>query len=181
MRLQILRHAIPLTNGCLAGRTDVDADCSNSDAFTYIRRRIGSPEKILCSPAKRCIQTAAGLGITTPETHPDLWEQDYGDWEGKSYGDLPDLGQLAPDELAAHRPKTGESFNDMSARVLPVLQSLQTDTLIIAHAGIVRVALSMVVGANALSFSVDPLSLTTLRNSGGGWAIEHVNLTAPES
>lgn len=179
MRLQILRHAHPLTNGRLAGRLDVDADCHDSAAFTYIRNRIGKAGQVISSPAKRCLQTAEALGFSHPETYPDLWEQDYGDWEGKLYTDLPDLGALPAAELAPYRPAGGESFDDMAARVIPVLQALESDTLIAAHAGTVRAALSMVVGANALSFSVAPLSLTILRKSGADWAIETVNLTAP--
>lgn len=138
---------------------------------------IGMPGQVISSPARRCLQTAGALGFPTPATNPALWEQDYGDWEGRRYEDLPDLGRLTPQELAVHRPDGGESFDDMTARVLPELRGLQGDTLIIAHAGTVRAALSLVIGAAALSFSISPLSLTVMRYS-GEWSVEAVNLTA---
>ena len=178
MRLRLLRHAPPLNDGCLAGRRDIDADCKDSQVFVRMRAMIGEPELVLCSPAQRCQQTAGALGLTPDRYEPDLWEQDYGDWEGKRFEDLPDLGSMEPIELAAHRPDTGESFNDMAARVQPVLQSLTDDTLVVAHAGTVRAALSMAVGAAALSFSVSPLSLTIMRRTQQGWAVAAVNLTA---
>lgn len=176
MRLRLLRHAPPLNDGCLAGRRDIDADCGNPQVFARMRAMIGEPGLILCSPAQRCQQTANALDLTPDRYEPDLWEQDYGDWEGQHFEGLPDLGAMEPKELAAYRPDTGESFNDMAARVLPVLQRLADDTLIVAHAGTVRAALSMTVGPAALSFSVSPLSLTIMRRTKRGWAVEAVNL-----
>lgn len=178
MRLKLLRHAPPLTGGRLAGRRDVNADCTDSTVCARMRHMIGDPGQVICSPAQRCLQTAAALGLDIAGTNPAIWEQDYGDWEGLRYEDLPDLGDLDPERIAAHRPEGGESFNDMTARVLPELQALSDDTLIVAHAGTVRAALSLVVGAAALSFSVAPLSLTIMRNTGNAWAVEAVNLTA---
>ncbi len=178
-RLLILRHAAPLTGGRLAGRTDVDADCSDAADFDWIRARIGQIGHVLSSPARRCLQTAEALSMPPHATSQALWEQDYGAWEGLAYGDLPDLGPLPPARLSRHRPAGGESFDDMAARVLTELRLIDRDTLIVGHAGTVRAALSMVVGPAALSFAVAPLSLTVLRRAGDDWAVEFVNVTAP--
>lgn len=177
IRLCLIRHAPALTDGCLAGRRDVDADCSDLDHLTRLRRYIlgFAPEQILSSPAKRCLQTSAALGLT-PRIIPDLPEQDFGQWEGMPYADLPDLGPLPAGDLARHRPPHGESFTDMIARVRPTLDSITRPTVIIAHAGTVRVALSMVVGDAALSFGVDPLSTTVLIRAGTDWSVQHVNV-----
>lgn len=179
MRILILRHAPPLTDGRLAGRTDVEADCGDAVAFHWIRDRIGVVGSVITSPARRCMQTAAALGLPAHAINPALWEQDYGAWEGLEYSALPDLGPLPAADLARHRPEGGESFEDMAARVQPVLESLSADTLIIGHAGTVRAGLSLVVGHAALSFSVAPLSLTVLHREGTDWAVETVNVTAP--
>ncbi|MFV0385060.1 histidine phosphatase family protein [Paracoccus sp. (in: a-proteobacteria)] len=179
MRLQILRHAPPQNAARLTGRRDIDADCSDGAAFSRVARLIGAAPHVLCSPARRCLQTAAGLGLNDPDTDPALWEQDFGVWEGTPYADLPDLGEQSVAELATMRPEGGESFHDMADRVRPALESLARDTLVIAHAGTVRVALSMVIGPAALSFSVAPLSLTTMRRTPSGWAVEAVNVTCP--
>lgn len=178
-RILILRHAPPLTGGTLAGRRDVDADCSGTADFAWMRERIGAVGQIVSSPARRCIQTLGALGLDADRTCPDLWEQDYGAWEGLAYADLPDLGPLTVAELALHRPDGGESFQDMTARVLPGLLALDRDTLVVGHAGTVRAGLSLVVGHAALSFHVAPLSLTILHRADDAWAVEAVNLTAP--
>lgn len=178
MRVMILRHAPPLTGGRLCGRTEVDADCSDRAALAAVAARAGEAQ-VIASPARRCVQTAEAMGVIPARLDPALWEQDYGAWEGQRYADLPDLGPLPPEALAAHRPPGGESFRDMAARVRPVLESLSRETLLIAHAGTVRAGLAMVVGDAALSFSVAPLSLTVLRRAGDVWAVEAVNLTWP--
>ena len=174
-RLLIARHA-PLARPGLAGRRDVAADCSDHAALRWLAGQLaGMP--LLSSPALRCRQTCAALGIS-PEYHPALWEQDFGQWEEPGTV-IPDLGPLPVAELAAHRPPGGESFLDMAARVRPLLTKAQGTTAIIAHAGTARAALAMVIGPAALSFSIAPLSLTILTRTPGGWAVEAVNRVAP--
>lgn len=177
MLLTIVRHAPPLTDGRLAGRRDVMADTSDSQAFARVAARLNTNAQVIASPAQRCLQTATALGLTPDQTHQDLWEQDYGAWEGLAYADLPDLGALPMADLAQHRPEDGESFLDMAARVQPFLCGLNQDSVIVAHAGTARAALAMVVGPAALSFAIAPLSLTILRRAGPDWSVEAVNLT----
>lgn len=175
MRLFLIRHAPPLNDGCLAGRRDIDADCADRGAFDRMRAALPAGAAHWASPARRCRQTAAALGLT-PQVFAALWEQDYGRWEGLPFAQLPDLGALPPPDLAAHRPEGGESFNDMARRAqAQIVQAGGGDTVIVAHAGTVRAALSLVVGPAALSFSVAPLSLTVMRRAGDDWAIEQVN------
>lgn len=175
--ITLIRHAPPLTEGRLAGRRDVAADCGDRAAFARLRLRLPQDTQTLCSPARRCLQTAATLGLAAV---PDdaLWEQDYGAWEGLLYEELPDIGRCDPTTLAAHRPRNGESFDDMAARVLPLLKALSQDTVIVAHAGTVRAGLSLVVGAAALCFSVAPLSMTVLNRAGEDWAVVCANVMA---
>lgn len=177
MRLTILRHAPSLAQGRMAGRRDVPADCRDRAALDRVAARL-DPVRVLCSPALRCLQTAEALELSPARLEPDLWEQDLGAWEGLSPAALPDLGPLSAADLARHRPEGGESFEDMARRVIPHLQALREDTLVVAHAGTVRAALSMVVGPAALSFAAAPLSLTVLVRAGGAWSVEGVNLRA---
>lgn len=176
-RLFLIRHATPLNEGRLAGRRDVAADCSDTRAFAAVAARLPGEAAIWCSPALRCRMTAEGLGLGQPQLHEALWEQDYGAWEGVPFDQLPDLGQMAPPELVRHCPEGGESFSDMTLRVLPQLAMATGDTVVVAHAGTVRAALSMVVGPAALSFTVSPLSLTVLRRAGTDWSVDLVNWT----
>jgi alpha-ribazole phosphatase len=135
------------------------------------------------SPALRCRQTARALwpDIIAPDLDDDLWEQDFGHWDGVDYARLPDLGSLSPLALASHRPPGGESFADLCARVAPAIKRAIGSggrIAIVAHAGTVRAALALATGAipNALAFEVDPLSVTRLRYfPNGSWSVIAVN------
>ncbi|GLS86539.1 hypothetical protein GCM10010873_15130 [Cypionkella aquatica] len=180
--LLLIRHAPAVTEGRMAGRRDVAADCSNALAFAALRGAIGQADHILISPALRCVQTAATLWPdASPVQDPRLWEQDFGAWEGVPYSDLPDLGPLSPADLAAHRPPQGESFLDLSARCTPALQDaikLGGRVVIVAHAGVIRAALGLALAApeQGLRFQIAPVSLTSLiALPGGAFSIAGVN------
>lgn len=180
--IMLIRHAPALTEGRMAGRRDVAADCSDALAFAALRGAMGVPDHCWISPALRCVQTAA---VLWPELAPPqdarLWEQDFGAWEGVAFTDLPDLGVLSAVELAAHRPPEGESFLDLYDRVTPALgdaAALGGRVVIIAHAGVIRAALGLALGAPArgLAFQIAPLSLTTIvALPGGAFSIAGVN------
>lgn len=179
-RLIFLRHA-PLPQGIgLAGRRDISAVIPPETAFLPLREKIASlaPVGCLTSPARRCVETARALGVDAT-SEPALWEQDFGAWEGLQPQDLPDLGPLSMDELAKHRAENGESFSDMSLRVNGFIKSIDADSLIVAHAGTARAALSLIIGPAALSFAIAPLSLTVINGQPGAWAVEMVNWVAP--
>jgi len=166
----------------MAGRRDVAADCSNTAAIDALRARvnIGANDTLHASPALRCMQTAAALWDVSPRQDPSLREQDFGDWEGAPYANLPDIGPLAQHALAAFTPPNGESFDALCARATPALLALPAGRhIIVAHAGIVRTAIGLALGAAhlGLGFSVAPLSLTRLSRdlATGTWAIHAVN------
>lgn len=178
--LILVRHA-PLADPTrLFGRTDATADLSDKDALAALRAALPEPALLLSSPAKRCRATAAALFDRAPETDPDLWEQDFGDWEGRAYTDLPDLGPLTDDALACHRPPGGESFRDLTARTARALARITgpDPVVIVAHAGTIRAALSSALGGTptALRFEIPTLSTTALtRLPDGSFAIRWVN------
>lgn len=181
-RLIVIRHAPALHGGRMAGRRDVPADLSDAVALDWARAALARAgvERAISSPAQRCVATAAALGWAAP-SDARLWEQDFGAWEGVAFADLPDLGPLEAPALAAHRPPGGESFADLCGRVAPALNGIAAGggcVAVFAHAGVVRAALALALGAvpPALAFEVAPLSLTELRAlPGGGWSIARVN------
>ena len=177
MLLYLVRHAPAIDRSRLTGRRDVPADCSDTAAFAAFRARLPTGAAVWSSPAHRCRMTVAALGLGMADTHSDLWEQDFGAWEGLPYQQLPDLGPLSMHALARHRPPGGESFEMMASRVRARLHQIRGDTIVVAHAGTVRAALTMVVGSASLSFVVDTLSLTVLRREAGEWSVVTVNWT----
>lgn len=183
--LILIRHAPALSEGRMAGRRDVAADCSDAAALMRLRARLDPNCRRLISPALRCRQTAAALwpDLPAPPEDPRLWEQDFGAWEDQPYADLPDLGPLSLADLAAHRPPDGESFADLAARVAPVFEALQSQSgplIILAHAGVIRAALGLALGQSCLglAFQIAPLSHTRLICAGKAWSIACVNEAA---
>ncbi|MEZ5886957.1 MAG: histidine phosphatase family protein [Paracoccaceae bacterium] len=177
--LILIRHAPTAGMGHLHGRSDVGADLTDGAALAALRDRLPRPGRLITSPARRCRETARAIWDMTPDADPRLWEQDFGDWEGKPYADLPDLGPLDPAALARHRPPGGESFEDICARIHPALIEIAQagPATLLVHAGTVRAALALALGAipPALAFDVAPLSVTRLVRHATGWQIGGVN------
>lgn len=178
----MIRHAPADTGGRLCGRTDVPVRPDHLADVEGLRRALPDPTRRVTSPALRCRQTAAVLWPGKDiGTDARLREQDFGDWDGLSHTDVPDLGPLSAGELARHRPPAGESFEDLCGRVHPALITLAGGggiVAILAHAGTVRAALALALGdtAVALAFEIAPLSVTRLRPlPGGGFTVISTN------
>lgn len=170
--LLLIRHAPSDADGRLCGRVDVPARIDGEPGIAALRGLLRGVETRVSSPARRCVQTAAaiwpdGAAVVLDER---LWEQDFGEWDGQPYTEIPDLGALPPEQLAAHRPPGGESFDDLVRRAAPALREIaeryaNAPAAVIAHAGTIRAALALVLGASgpALAFEIAPLSVTHLR------------------
>ena len=130
-----IRHApSDIERGQIAGRWDVDALIPQDDrpcpAKRHIQNLARQDSQVISSGARRCMQTAAYLGLEIDSTIPALFEQDFGLWEGKTWLGLEqDLTQQ--DRLqafwqspATSRPPKGESFLDQCKRVSAVLDQL---------------------------------------------------------
>ncbi|MEW5728733.1 MAG: histidine phosphatase family protein [Pseudomonadota bacterium] len=195
-RWWLVRHApVPCPHGRVHGRLDVACDVSDEEDFRQLARRLPANPVLVESGLMRCRQTAgalecAGLLLPPPLVEPDLVEQDFGRWQGKSWAELdaakdPDLAAFWADP-AETAPPDGESFGTMCARVARGIlrvseENPNRDILAIVHAGTVRAALAMALGldpAQALRFAVAPLSLTRIDGTHEGWRVECVNVTA---
>ena len=177
----LIRHAPALTEGRMAGRRDVAADCRDLAALADLRAAVGAFDHLWISPALRCRQTALALWPDqVGQFDARLWEQDFGEWEGVAFADLPDLGPLSAVDLATHCPPGGESFAVLCERVFAVLTdaaNLGGRVVIVAHAGPIRSGLALALGSvpTGLAFQIAPMSLTRIIASGGHWSIAGVN------
>ncbi|MDA8231961.1 MAG: histidine phosphatase family protein [Magnetospirillum sp.] len=191
-----LRHApVPCPHGRIHGRLDVTCDVSDEEDFRYLARILPVNAVLIESGLIRCRQTAggleaAGLLLPPPQIEPDLAEQDFGSWQGRSWVEL----EAAKDSFLADfwrdpagtAPPGGESFAAMVERVGEAVARLSRehagrDIVAIAHAGTVRAALAAALdlpAAQALRFSVLPLSLTRIDATHDGWRVDRVNVTA---
>lgn len=185
--LFLLRHAPADHGGRLCGRRDVSATIPQGLQIPALQQLLPADCLRISSPALRCRQSAAAIWpdcvIGSDER---LWEQDFGAHDGLAFDEIPDLGPQTLEELAHHCPPEGESFFEMVERMRPALTELSLHAqntgpvAVMAHAGIVRAALGIALGAphQGLTFDVQPLSLTRLRCMPQGFAIISVNWLA---
>jgi alpha-ribazole phosphatase len=116
-------------------------------------------------------------------------EQDFGAWTGRFHKDLeaedPEGYRAFWQDAGGNIPPGGESFADQCRRVAEAVESLGRehvgmDLIAVAHSGTIRAALVQALGltlAAGLSFVIDPLSLTRLDLTPGGWRVVAVNAT----
>jgi molybdenum cofactor cytidylyltransferase len=112
---------------------------------------------IFCSDLSRSVQTAAIIAEPhqlEPTIRKELREIDLGQWDGLSFdvvrrrypGQFEERGR----DIVNFRPPAGESFLDLTMRILPVfygiLQSVHGNLVIVGHAGINRIILCQILG-----------------------------------
>lgn len=150
-RLALLRHADTAwsVEGRIQGRSDVALLPGQA---VSLPREI-HPLKIVSSPLRRCVETAALLGCDDPEREPRLAEMHWGAWEGRRLEELrAELGEAMRENEARgwdFRPEGGESPREVLARVRPWLAEVAArgePTLAITHRGVIRVVLAEALG-----------------------------------
>lgn len=150
-RLALLRHAETAwsVEGRIQGQTDVpllpDQKIRLVDELKEMR--------IVASPLRRCVETAALLGCGAAEREPRLAEMRWGAWEGKRLAELRrELGAAMAENEARgwdFRPEGGESPREVLARVQPWLAEVAArgePTLAVTHRGVIRVVLAQALG-----------------------------------
>ena len=189
MKIHFLRHG-PTHSKRAIGWTDLPADLSDTGLLSRISENL--PEKTLCisSDLKRASDTlTAVLGERSRlKNEPRLREFHFGDWEDRSFAEIssgdPDLSRDYWSNPGTVSAPNGESWNTGSARMSAAVDELCTlsdghDILVACHFGVILTQLARFANVppkSVLSFSIDPLSLTTIELLAGGAArVERVN------
>jgi broad specificity phosphatase PhoE len=142
-----MRHGPTSWNGAkrLQGRADIELTPRTRE-FLKARRIPHEFDgwRVLCSPLKRCRETAELLGLPA-EIEPRLIEMSWGDFEGRTMSDIrAELGAaLAENESRGldFHPPNGESPRMVYARLRPLLAEIAEDgrdTLCVTHRGVFR-------------------------------------------
>jgi len=137
----------------LQGRTDLSLD---AEGRASVRGWAMPPEikalRWLTSPLKRCIETAALLGLA-PAIEPRLIEMDWGRWEGRSIAELraERQGALATEEARGLdlQPPGGESPRAVQQRLAPLLAQIAAEGVpagAVTHKGLIRAVLALATG-----------------------------------
>jgi broad specificity phosphatase PhoE len=150
--LILLRHSETAWSkaGKHTGRTDIPLTPTGEQAAAALAPVLAWRDivAVFSSPAQRAVRTAELAGLTGVKQDPDLWEWDYGGYEGLTTPQIQEQrpgwdlwrdGVIPGD--AAHPGETvqqvGERVDRVLARVEPLLAS--GDVALVAHGHVLRV------------------------------------------
>ncbi|MDC8759865.1 histidine phosphatase family protein [Janthinobacterium fluminis] len=145
MRLILVRHPKPLVApGLCYGRTDLAvAPDELARARDALAATLAPGLPLFSSPLRRCAELAAQLPCASLSVDARLAEIDFGNWEMRSWDDIPraEVDAWAAD-VAHYRPGGGESVLQMAARVAAfhdeLAQRQTAAALVVCHAGTMR-------------------------------------------
>ncbi len=141
--LAVLRHGETAWSaaGRIQGRTDVPLLAGTR----IILPQVCQGMRVITSPLRRCVETAALLGAPDAAHEPRIIEMDWGDWQGESFIALRERqGEAMRDNEARgrdYRPPGGESHPLVRDRVktgLKEIASAGEPTLAVTHRGVIR-------------------------------------------
>jgi broad specificity phosphatase PhoE len=158
------------------GRTDIpltDDGVATAKALApaIARRHIVAA---LSSPASRALRTAELIGLTQVQIDPDLWEWDYGGYEGRTTddirSDLPGWYLWRDGIVAGDAAHPGEAVEQVALRANAVIARVRPlcalgDVALVSHGHFLRVLTARWLGLEAAGgryFQLDTGTLSTL-------------------
>jgi probable phosphoglycerate mutase len=162
------------------GRTDVPLTLegvADAEALApMVRRRIAGDRlvAVFASPAQRAQRTAELAGLTVTKTDPDLWEWDYGGYEGITTAEIqrdrPGWSLWRDGVIPGDAGHPGETIEEVGARVDRVLKRAEPlladgDVALVAHGHVLRVLTARWLGlppAGGRMFRLDTGTVSTL-------------------
>lgn len=150
MEVVLLRHGETEWSraGRHTGRTDVPLTARGEQEARALAPIVGARSfaLVLVSPAQRARRTAELAGVTSYEVRPDLWEWDYGGYEGATAADIRRSrpgwylwrdGVIPGDR--AHPGETVEQVGERADKIITSIRQVEGDALIVAHGHLLRV------------------------------------------
>ena len=148
----------------LQGQTDIALNANGRAQAARngrtLKTLVADPAAVtfVASPLSRTRETMEiaraeiGLERTGFVTDDRLKEINFGHWEGITWGEAPaydPLGFKAREADAfGWRPHGGESYGDLMDRAVSWLKSLERDTVVVSHGGVMRVLRGYLLGLN---------------------------------
>ena len=180
--LILLRHGETewSRTGRHTGRTDVPLTPKGvADATALapvVARRVARDPlvAVFASPAQRAQRTAALAGLTVTKTDPDLWEWDYGGYEGittaEIHRDRPGWSLWRDGVIPGDAGHPGETIEEVGERVDRVLKRAtplleEGDVALVAHGHVLRVLTARWLGLPPVDgrlFRLDTGTVSTL-------------------
>ncbi len=149
-------------DGRHTGRTDVPLTAAGRAVAAALKAALSARPivAVFTSPARRAADTARLAGLSGTTTHPDLWEWDYGGYEGLTSAQITDEhpgwylwrdGVIPGD--AAHPGETVDQVGDRADKVLARVRPLlgRGDVALVAHGHLLRILTARWLGLDAAS------------------------------
>jgi len=193
--LFLMRHGAieSATEKRFVGQIDPPLSPEGRKQSEWQGRRLGNVlfSRVWCSDLQRASETAAivcrdrGLSV---QQAPELREIHLGQWDGVAMSQIrrqfPDLWQARGEDIGYFRPPGAESFADLQQRAVPFIRRIaaQSDgnTLIVTHAGVIRVLLCQVLQmplSHLFRFHLDYAGITLVQDINGISQVKAVNLS----
>jgi alpha-ribazole phosphatase len=187
MRFWWVRHG-PTHAKTFVGWRDLPADLTDHPRIARLSAHLPVGATLVSSDLCRASATADALatGRHRLPHDPALREFNLGDWDGKHFTDVaeshPALSRAYWEDPGDHAPPGGESWNTAAARINTAVDTLLTlparDIIIVAHIGVILTQVQRVMGITAyqaLSHTIDNLSVTQLVHDAGKWRAAIIN------
>ncbi len=193
-----VRHApVTANRGRMYGASDPPCDLDDTESFAGLAGHLPAGAVWVTSHLRRARDTAATIlrnrgESVEPRIETAFGEQNFGEWQGTPYDAVDRIPDKPPHRFwfttPGHRPPGGESFLDLIARVVPVIERLTRehtgrDVVAVAHGGPIRAAIAHALDLDAdgaFAFVTDNLSVTRLdrvvsAEPGADWRVHYIN------
>ena len=184
----LVRHGRTEANakGLLLGRLDVALDGHGRAQAAAVAAALPAPDLVVSSPLLRTRQTAEAFGPVV-EVDEAWIELDYGQWDGRPIGEVPDEAWAAWRADSDFAPPGGESLAALTARVHDALDDLAARldgrrAVVVSHVSPVKAAVGWALDVGpevAWRTFVAPGSITRLGLGPTGPVLRGFNETAP--
>ncbi len=174
------------------GQTDLPLNERGIEQARYWQAKLSSVPfyRIYCTDLARSLETARSIARNREipvRPLPELREINLGAWEGLSVTEVrqrfPGEYERRGEDFPGYRPSGGESFSDLSRRVVPVFEricrEMEGNVLIVGHAGVNRTILCHVLGmplANLFRLEQQPGSLSIVVRKWNRFRLRGINM-----
>ncbi|MCP4119929.1 MAG: alpha-ribazole phosphatase [Desulfobacteraceae bacterium] len=174
------------------GQTDVGLSRAGLDQANFWQKYFSGIhlDRVFSSPLSRAVHTAeivSGLARDQITLMEELKEINLGEWDGKTFQKIkeqfPGQWEKRGNDLTGYRPPRGESFSDLSKRILPVFRGISAgptgNILIVAHAGVNRMILCSLLKKELEDLFIIPQAygcLNLIDNEGKELRVQELNL-----
>jgi broad specificity phosphatase PhoE len=136
------------------------------------------PEIVVTSPFLRASETARiiadALGVPLA-VEPNLYEREVGAHRGRSYDSYLDSPDYDPQRPWAWKPEGGESYEEVQARVAPILDRLthshpDADLVVVSHGGVMVTLWAYVTGDWESAYTPPNCGMVVIEHSAQGYS-----------